>query len=481
MHAPRSLRRRWEGDGGYRQMLVIAFPLIISTGSWSIQHFVDRMFLTWHSPQSIAAVTPAGMLNFSILSLFIGTAGYVNTFVAQYHGAGREHRIGPALWQGLYVALFGGIAVLGFIPPAERIFALIGHDAGVQAGEVLYFRILCMGAVPVIVAYTLAGFFSGRGETRPVMWINIAGTLVNVVMDYLLIFGNGGFPELGIAGAGISTVASAVFTMTLYIVLILRRTNRDRFRTLAGWRFDSGLFGRLMRFGIPNGIQFFLEIAGYTVFIILVGRAGMAELAATNIAININSVAFLPMIGLGMAITVLVGRFLGEGRPAAAERSVWSGFHITFLYMGTIAALYVLFPDLFLAPYAARSGDADFETIRSMAVVLLRFVALYSLFDAMNIVFSYAIKGAGDTTFIMGVIAVSSVFVLVIPIYIALVIFSAHIYVGWAITALFIMVLGTTFLVRFLGGKWKTMRVIEPVPPPLPSSLPEGPAIEFKP
>ncbi len=100
-----SLNNRWRCEGGYREVLAIAIPLILSTGAWGIQHFVDRMFLTWYSPEAIAAAMPAGILNFTIMSLFLGTAGYVSTFVAQYHGASRCERIGPILWQGMYVAI----------------------------------------------------------------------------------------------------------------------------------------------------------------------------------------------------------------------------------------------------------------------------------------------------------------------------------------------------------------------------------------
>jgi MATE family multidrug resistance protein len=122
------LKNRWNRIGGYREVLVVAIPLILSTATWSIQHFVDRMFLTWYSPISIAAAMPAGMLNFTIISIFMGTAGYVSAFVAQYYGAGRHHRIGPALWQGIYISLTGGLILLGVIPLAEPAFRLIGHS-----------------------------------------------------------------------------------------------------------------------------------------------------------------------------------------------------------------------------------------------------------------------------------------------------------------------------------------------------------------
>ena len=134
-----SLRKRWNSDGGYREVLVIAIPLILSTATWSVQHFVDRMFLTWYSPETIAAAMPAGMLNFTLISIFMGTAGYVSTFVAQYHGGGHYHRIGPALWQGIYISLFGGLVLLCVIPLAEPAFRLIGHSPLIQKHEVIYF------------------------------------------------------------------------------------------------------------------------------------------------------------------------------------------------------------------------------------------------------------------------------------------------------------------------------------------------------
>jgi len=142
-------RKRWKSEGGYREFLVIAVPLILSTGAWAVQHFVDRMFLSWYSAEAIAAALPAGILNFCIMSLFIGTASYVSTFVAQYYGAGSLHRIGPAVWQGVYVSIFGGIVLICLIPFALPIFSLVAHDPLTQRYEVEYFRILCLGAGPL--------------------------------------------------------------------------------------------------------------------------------------------------------------------------------------------------------------------------------------------------------------------------------------------------------------------------------------------
>ena len=455
------LAKRWSSEGGYRQVLSIAIPLILSTGAWSIQHFVDRMFLTWYSPEAIAAAMPAGMLNFTIMSLFLGTAGYVSTFVAQYHGSGRDERIGPVLWQGMYLAIIGGIVHLVLVPLAGPFFRFVGHEPLVQQYETIYFQVLCLGATPAIASSAMSGFFSGRGKTWPVMWVNTLGTAVNLIMDYGLIFGRWGLPELGIKGAAIATVMSACFSFVAYLILLSRPTHDGRYYTLRGRMFERVLFLRLMYFGFPSGVQFFLDMVGFTTFILLIGRLGTPQLAATNIAFNINTLAFMPMIGFGIAVSVLVGQYLGKNRPDLAERSVYSSFHLTFLYMASVAAAYVLFPSIFLDPFASQADPASFIAIRKTTVILLRFVAVYSLFDALNIVFASAIKGAGDTRFVMFMIAIVSSVALVIPSYIALVLLDAGIYTGWTIASAYVSILGVIFLFRFMGGKWKSMRVIE--------------------
>jgi len=456
-----NLKTRWNNPGGYREVLVVAIPLILSTATWSVQHFVDRMFLAWYSPEAIAAAMPAGMLNFSMTSIFMGTAGYLSTFVAQYYGAKRYHRIGPALWQGVYVSLMGGLVMVCAIPFAEPIFRLVGHGPLVQQNEVAYFQILCLGGGAYAASYALSGFFSGRGKTWPVLWVNVATTVVNLILDYALIFGHWGFPDLGIRGAGIATVVAGGFSLLTFFALLCSRSNNDTFHTIKGWRLERDLFVRLLRYGFPSGVQFFLEMAGFTAFVLLVGRLGIASLAATNIAFNINTLAFMPMIGCGIAVSVLVGQYLGGDKSDHAQSVVYSGFHLTLVYMISIAAAYVLVPDVFVAPFALGADPGGFSEIYGYSVILLRFVAVYSVFDTMNIIFCSAIKGAGDTRYVMLITVILSVFAFVVPVYLTVVIFEFGLMVAWVFATAYIILLGFIFYFRFLGGKWKTMRVIE--------------------
>jgi MATE family multidrug resistance protein len=453
--------KRWQEKGGYRDILYIAFPLILSSSAWTIQHFVDRIFLAWHSPEAIAASGPAGFLNITVMHLFSGTTGYVSVFIAQYYGSKRATRIGPALWQSLYFAFAGALLILCLIPLARPFFSLVGHPPRVREYETVYFQILCVGGLPVLASAAFSGFFSGVGRTWPIMWINLSSTLINLVLDYALIFGHWGFPKMGMAGAALASVCAATLSCLAFVPLVFTQKNNLTYRMWSGKRLEKDLFIRMLRYGFPSGVQIFVDILAFTVFIFLVGRLGTVSLAATNIAFNINMLAFMPMFGTGMAVSVLVGQHLGDNRPELARYSAFSGFYLTFVYMVLLASAYLLIPDLFIRPFAARTDPEKFSEIYKTSVFLLRFVAVYSLFDAMNIIFASAIKGAGDTRFVMFMLLVLSSLFLVIPTYMAVVVFNRGLTACWVIATAYIIILGLSFFLRFLGGKWQTMRVIE--------------------
>ncbi len=458
------VKARWIKKNGYREVLIIAIPLILSTAALSIQHFIDRMFLTWYSPETIAAAMPAGILNFTILSFFIGTASYVSAFVAQYYGSKQYDKIGKAVWQGVFFSLSVIVVMFLFIPLSDSIFMLAGHAPEIMRLESQYFIILCMGGFFPVVASALSGFFSGLGSTWTVMWVNAVATALNVVLDYLLIFGNFGFPELGIQGAAIATVLAGAFAMSLFFIIIFRKSYREKFGIIKGISFDKELFLRLIKFGFPAGFQFFIDMLGFTLFLMLVGRYGKIELAATNIALNINSLAFMPMIGFGIAVSVLVGQNLGDNRAEDAEYATWSAAHLTFVYMFLISVCYLVFPEIFLQPFGIAGDAKTFEQIFDYGVILLRFIAVYSLADAFLIIFSSAIKGAGDTKFVMKAIVLASWGLLVIPTYLTVVVFKWHLFIAWGIASVYIVSLGAIFYLRFKTGKWKKMLVIERSP-----------------
>jgi MATE family multidrug resistance protein len=459
-----SFKNRWSGAGGFADVLSIALPLIVSTGLFTVQMFVDRIFLMWYASEAMAAAVLSGILSFVFFSFFLGISGYVNTFVAQYHGARQAGRIAASVWQGLYFCIAGGVVMVAAALFTGPIIDWVGHGGVTAEYEATYFYIMCMGAFPGLVASVLGCFYTGRGKTWTVMWVNMVCVTANIVLDYILIFGKLGFPRLGIAGAAIATISASVLSCVIFFVLFFDANNRSVYGSWRQRRFEWQLLSRLLRFGLPNGVQFMLDIAGFALFMVFVGRVSALAFAASSMAFQINMLAFMPMIGFGVAVSTLVGQAVGAGKAEIGARSTWSAAMVTFGYMGLIAGLYVFWPGLFLTPFSGGASADDYQAIRPIAERLLIFIAVYSLFDTGNIIFAGALKGAGDTKFVMKVSVVLNWLILVVPSYLAIKFIGgmAGLYAAWGALTVYVCLLAGVFFARFMAGKWKHMRVIEP-------------------
>ena len=449
--------------GGSRELLGLALPLVVSQGFMTAQVFLDTILLSWHNPLEMAASFPAVMwfwLGFGFMQV---TAGYVSTFVAQYTGAGRPGRVGPATWQGIHFALIAGTAFMLMAPAAPFLISLGGHSPAIQPLEVIYLQCLSFAALPMLILAAVNGFFSGRGQTWTVFGIEAFGTGVNAALALVLIFGRLGFPEMGIAGAGWATVvgswASALFGLALFV----RKKYRVEFNTLAGWRPEGDLFKRLMKYGGPAGAQVFLDVLVFHVFTQLVGRLGEAALAATTLTIRLNMVAFLPMMGMGQAISILVGQRLGANRADLAERSTYTGVRWVFGYMFIVAAAYVLIPNTLVSIFESDRDQEQFAAVAAIIPPLLACAAVYSLADAGNVSFSFALRGAGDTRFVSLLTFALGWPLMVVPTFF-IVQYDGSLYWAWIAATTYIVAMAACFLWRFRTGKWKTMRVIEAAP-----------------
>ena len=456
-----SLAGWWRAEGGLREALIIAVPLVVSSLSWTVMNFIDRLFLLSYSADTVAAALPAGIMAFAAISFPLGVASYASTFVAQYYGAGRRTKVGHAVWQAVWIGVLAVPAALAAIPLAPWMFTAEGTPAQITALEVEYFTTLSFSGGAMVLAAALSAFFSGRGQVRVVMIVDSLAALVNVGLDYLWIFGYWGFPEGGIAGAGWATTAAVWFKVVCYFVLFVRREYREEFATLAGWRVDFPLMRRLLRYGFPGGLQMALEVAAFGTFTVLVGRLGADVLAATSLAFNVNNFAFMPVWGVGMAASTMVGRRLGENRPDLATRASWSCAAIGISYMIAICLFYTVFPQVMIEPYRLQATDqAEFARLESLVIVLLRFVAAFGFFDAVNVCFAGTLKGAGDVVFVL----VSSVGIAalgVLATYVGLS-FGLGLYWCWSVLTAWVVLLSAAFLYRFLYGPWRSMRVIEP-------------------
>lgn len=455
--------QHWRDRQRYREVLAICLPLVMGMSAVTVMEFTDRVFLSNYSLEAISAASPAGGAAFVFLILFGGVGSYCTVFIAQYTGAGRLGRIGAMLWQGIYFTLLAGaILILIALFFSRPIFTLAGHAPEIKALEIRYFAILCSGGVFYVAAQTLSSFFSGRGLTRPVMIVNFIGMVINIPLDFCLIFGWSIFPEMGITGAAVATVFSSASITLILALLIFTVKHESRFKVISNRRFDPSLLKRLLRFGVPGSMQLCLDILAFVIFIMLVGRLGVAELAATNIALSISAIAFMPSYGASQGIAVMVGQSLGRKQPEQGKYSTISAIHLLLLYILMVDLLLIFWPhvivNIFVPQGAAAAGYAP---VIEKAVVILRIMACYLFVDALYMIFAGVLKGAGDTRYLMTAILAASVFCFLLPLYIGIELFGMGIYFAWGCVLNFVFSLFLLTWIRYRQGKWQKMSVID--------------------
>lgn len=442
-------------------LLKMAWPLIIANSFWNLQLTIDRVYLGNFSIEALGAAMAVMGVFWVPMALLQQTASYLMTFVAQYFGAKEQHKIGPAVWQALYVSLIGGVLFLGLIPLSPMLFYWIGHSSSLIPLEIEYFDSICYSALPAAVVAACSAFFSGLGRTRVVIGINAVGLVTNVIFDYLLIFGNLGFPAWGVAGAGYATTLANFASAFYGLYLVFQKDNSAQFNLKSDWKLDLDLMKRFLKFGIPSGLQWALEGLAFTVFLILIGRMqyGDAALASSSIAITVMMLSILPTMGVAQAVSVKVGQFLGDKKPRLAEEASWTGLQISATYIVMISSTLVLFPDFYLSWFKNDQNAELWGQVQTMTPFILMYVALFTCFDSMNLIFSFALKGAGDTRFVSLVALLIPWPIMVLPTW-YIQNWENSVYWAWGAASAFIILQAFIFLGRFRGGKWKSMSVI---------------------
>jgi multidrug resistance protein, MATE family len=456
------LKNLWSQPLGVRHVLLIAAPLMVSTACYSVMQFFDRLFLLYYSATDVGAMVTVGTLVWTLCSLPLGVVSYVTTFVAQYRGADQPGQIGRAVTHALYIALACFPLLLWPSLYVEDFFVWFGHGPELARAEGICFRIYILSGLGMLVNGVLEGMLVGLERTRPVMAANIYATLLNVALDPLLIFGYGPLPAMGIEGAAWATVL-AMWAKTGYSLWIVSRLpNFPSYQFRRGWGFDGGFIRRFLFFGGPSGLQWFIEGIAIVYFIAIMGRLGEDYLSATSLAFSINLLAFVPIYGLGMGLTSIIGNQLGQDNPAMAQRSVRSAMIIALAFTACFVVLYTVFPRTLLTLH--RGQSENFATLEPIVLNFLFFVAIYCIFDAIQIVKVSVLKGAGDTWFVTLTFLLTS---------------GLFVWIGgsldhpgaepsqiaqrwWLALTGWIAALALIFWLRVAQGHWLKMKVIEP-------------------
>ncbi len=461
-----SIASWWRSPWGPGPLIQVALPLMISSGLFSVTLFTDRTLLYWQAESSAAAAMGAGTLYWSLLCLPMGMLGYVSTFVSQYRGAGQPRQVGQVYQHGLMMAwLFVPVLLLG-IWQAWSFFEWAGHSRELVQLESGYLRILLLGGIGVLFYSVQSGVLTGQGRTRTVLLMDGTASVVNLILDAVLIFGWGPIPACGIYGAAVATASSFWLKIPLAHWLISKdRSSAAIYGIGKRYPLRWSLLKRIAIYGAPAGLQQLAEAGCFSVIMLQVGRLGEIEMAATTLALGLNVLAFVPLMGLGVGVGVLVGQRLTEGRVDLARRSVSCAIVITVLYTSGFALLLGLFPDWMLGVYAIGTPPERFAEMRPILVPLLQIIALYCVLDGFQVVYVGAIKGAGDTWFVL----IATILVAFSAIFAGIrcqAYFGPSLLLWWYVIAGWVATMGLVFAARYFSGSWESKRVIESTPPP---------------
>jgi multidrug resistance protein, MATE family len=460
-------RSPFRGPGGINMLLAIALPMIVSNAAETIMMFVDRLFLSNLGRAHLSAAMAGGLTMFMLMTFFMGIIGYVNALVAQYYGADRRDQCGLSAAQGIILAGASYPLLLLAMPLGRMLLASSGHDPLQTELEITYFSILAYGSVMGLVRAALSSFFCGIGRTRMVMVANLFGMVVNICANYILIFGHFGVPALGMRGAAYGTLIGSASGLLMMLIPYFSRPIRVEFGTFSGLRLCLPVLRKLLRFGFPSGVEFFLNMAAFNVFVLLFHSYGINAAAAITITFNWDLVAFLPMLGFNLTVMSLVGRYMGAGRPDLAERATYSGLKVASVYATTMALLFLFFPGALVGVFSRGALAAHAASVFPLAVAALRIAAFYTAADAAAIVFSGALRGAGDTRWTMWV-SVGLHWVMAGASYVLIKRVHAPPLVSWGLFTLLVFILSIALYLRFRGGKWRSIQVLEPVAPTSP-------------
>ena len=444
----------------YRGIIAISLPIIVGMAGRTIMMFCDRLFLAQHSQLELQASLPAGILSFTLLCIFFGTVSYSSTFVSQYFGAGDRQGCSRALAQGLFLTMFSVPILAALAVPGAMLLNLSGHAPDVLAHEHTYFRILMLSAAGPVFTAAASSFWNGRGKTVPAMVAVLIGAGINIFLDYVMIFGKLGFPEMGIRGAAIATAISSFIPGLILIIAAYTGKTARNYKTRENFKFSWPLTKRIVKFGFPAGLHIFMDVASFTIFIFIAGRLGVVDFTANNLAFSVNNLAFNPLLGFGFATTVIVGRCIGMGSTDMAIRATRRTLLLSLCYFAPLAATFVMFPGFYTKLFFSPDSACTIEELSSTAGKLLAIVAAWGVFDAVNLMYSGALRGAGDTKFVVWVSGLLGWLFWIPGILYLYAVRHSGIVELWLFTSFYVALFAMFFFFRFRTGKWKKIDLL---------------------
>ena len=477
-----------QGLSPLREVWAIAWPTVLTMTSYTTMQFFDKLMVGQVGPLELAAQSNGGIWSFSLLAFALGVLTVVNTYVAQNLGAGTPQNGPKYAWAAFWLSLVIWLVVM--VPYAFAIpwmftsllpsmfKGMEGHSAELIRLESGYAQILVFGSLALMLSRGMNQFWFGMHRPHIVTLAAIAGNITNIIANYILIFGERGVPNwglpgvpgvepIGVYGAAIATViGTAVEFVIPALVFVGPKLNRE-LRTRAAWRCGIRPIADLLRIGWPAAIQWGNELICWAIFMaILVGGFGDDHMTACGIAFGYMHLSFMPAVGLSVAVNAIVGKYIGAGQPDTAVARAHLCLRLAMTYMTICAAVFLIFRYQLVGLFL---GGEDLEPAQAARILeigakLMICSAVFQTADAFGIIYTGALRGAGDTVW-PGVVTAIYAWVFIIGLGAAFIWLAPQLEsLGpWIASAIYVILYGATMWLRFQSGRWRSIKLLEPM------------------
>lgn len=436
------------------QIFRLALPVVMEQILATLTNIVDMMMVGRLGPEAVAAIGLSNHPLFFSMAVFMGIGVGATALVARGTGAGDVETVDSAVRQSFWMALIAAILVgAGYYLMAPEILRLMGAEPGVEPLGVAFLRWSVPGYVAMQWSQVMTGALRGRGDTVTPLYVGIGVNIINVILGYSLIYGHLGLPALGLVGSALGTTIARSLGAVALLAVLLSGKAALHLRVVGLFRWDTGTMWRILRVGLPASGERAFQSLGMISFTRVVASLGTTAVAAHQIAINAESISYMPAVGLAAAGTALVGQRLGSRDPEGAAEVARETTRISVAVMFGATLFFLVTASPYVSLY---TRDPAVQQLAAQVLTIAAFVQI-----PMGIAFSLsgALRGAGDTLPMMAVTAIGVWFIRLTMTTVLL-----H-FAGWGLAGAWIaMNIDWSFRAlcafwRFRSGVWRAIRV----------------------
>ena len=380
--------------------LKLAYPVILGMLGHTFVSFVDNVMVGQLGAAELAAVSLGNSFIFIAMSIGIGFSTAITPLVAEADAEGNFDKGKSAFKHGLFLCTVLSLILFGLLLLAKPLMYIMDQPEEVVVLALPYLDLVAFSLVPLIVFQAFKQFSDGLSLTKYPMYATIIANILNVIINYILIFGKFGFPEMGIVGAAVGTLVSR-FVMLFYLWFLLSKREKSRLY-VTGIKFftlTKQALKKLTNLGLPSAMQMFFEVGIFTAAIWLSGTLGRNSQAANQIALNLSSMTFMVAMGLSVAAMIRVGNQKGLKDFKALKRIAESIFFLGFIFAVVFALIFVMFHDLLPTLYVDLDNPTDAldtaEVVKIAATLLLA-AAVFQITDSLQVIVLGALRGLQD-------------------------------------------------------------------------------------